>query len=115
MLNKILSGLCVLLVCTACASEAKRLKETEYLRTHPTKPVAYPADVDKPGQEKSYVVPELQKGVKPVTEADSPELLALPPRLAGVDLSEDKEEEKAKKPEEPVPEQEDDGFLEGTQ
>jgi uncharacterized lipoprotein len=111
MLKKTLFVFCLSLLCVACGSETKRLKDTQYLRTHPAKPVVYPEAVDKPAQERSYVVPELPKTVKPVTEADSPELLALPPRLAGVDLSEDKESEQNKKTEEPVP-QEDDGFLE---
>jgi uncharacterized lipoprotein len=116
MLNKILFGFCLSLLCVACTSEITRLKETEYLRTHPTKPVAYPAGVDQPAQEKTYVIPELPKpSPEQTTAAEAPELLVLPPKLAGVDTSEDAEGEETKKSEEEeaaeLEKEEEEGFL----
>jgi hypothetical protein len=97
MVKKILLGSCILLSCAACTSEVTRLKETEYLRTHSTKAVVYPEDVDKPAQEKSYQIPE--SSAKSAAEAEAPELLALPPRLVGVDISDDEEDEESKESE----------------
>lgn len=92
MVKKVLFSLCITLFFTACASEITRLKQTEYLRTHPGKPVVYPGDVDQPMQEKSYAIPELPKSSAQAS-SEPPELLALPPRLAGVDISKDEEDE----------------------
>lgn len=98
MVKKIVFALCVLLLGASCGSEIRQLKETEYLRTHPGKPLVYPQDVDRPEQEKTYVIPQLPKD-QAQTSSEAPELLVLPPRLAGVDLSEDPEDKEKKKPE----------------
>ncbi|HEY3488144.1 MAG TPA: hypothetical protein VGL10_08760 [Gammaproteobacteria bacterium] len=82
----------ILLGSAACSSDVARLKATEYLRTQPGKPVTYPAGVDKPQQEKSYVIPELPKSAVK-TESQPPELLEMPPRLSGVDVTPDEDED----------------------
>jgi uncharacterized lipoprotein len=112
MVKKTVLVLCVLLSCVACGSEIKRLKETEYLRTQPGKPVVYPEDIDSPAQEKIYVVPELPGSERAASE--TPELLVLPPRLVGVDLAEDEEDEAGDESGDGAEEGKsvDDGFLE---
>ena len=97
MVRKIVFALCIALFCSACSSEVKRLKETEYLRTQPGKPLVYPGDVDRPAQEKTYVIPESPKAPEQ-KPAEAPELLVLPPRLAGVDVSEDPADDGQEKP-----------------
>ena len=96
MVKKLAFVICIVLLGTACGSEVRRLKQTEYLRTHPGKPLTYPQGVDRPEQEKTYVIPELPKAPAQ-TSSEAPELMVLPPRLAGVDLSEDSEDEKKEK------------------
>lgn len=93
MVKKIAFACCLsLLFATACSSEIKRQKETEYLRTQPGKPLVYPEGLDRPAQEKTFVIPELSKA-SPQPGSQPPELLALPPRLSGVDVAADEEEE----------------------
>lgn len=93
MVKKIAFVCCLsLVVAAACSSEVRQRKETEYLRTQPGKPLVYPGDLDRPVQEKTFVIPELT-GSQPASQP--PELLALPPRLSGVDVSEDDEDEQA--------------------
>lgn len=118
IVKKAFFGLCILLFCVACTSEITRLKQTEYLRTQPAKALVYPEGVAKPLQEKTYVIPELPKAAQERTEPESPELLALPPRLAGVDISEDEDDEGDKEPQDQAvetPEEGDEGFLEQTE
>jgi hypothetical protein len=120
MVKKIVFGLCILF-CTACTSEIARQKASEYLRTEPGKPVTYPADVDKPAQEKTYVIPELPRlNPQQKAAAEAPELLVVlvvPPKLAGVDVSKDDEDEDEKKKaedkaEEVEPAEDEGGFIE---
>jgi hypothetical protein len=113
MVKKIFFGLCILF-CIACTSEIARVKGSEYLRTEPGKPVTYPAGVDRPAQEKTYLIPELAKpNAQQKEAAKAPELLILPPKLAGVDISEDKDEDEEKKDKEEADEEDDEGgFIE---
>jgi uncharacterized lipoprotein len=92
MVKKIALACCLPLFFAACASEVKRLKETEYLRTQPGKPLVYPDGLDRPTQEKTYVIPELPK-TSSQAATQPPELLALPPRLSGVELAGDDSDE----------------------
>ncbi|HEX5056118.1 MAG TPA: hypothetical protein VFX02_06435 [Gammaproteobacteria bacterium] len=108
MIKKTVFALCMSLVVVACGSEVRRLKETEYLRTQTGKPVVYPEGLGRPTEEKTFIIPDLPKGTQ---ASEAPELLALPPRLAGVDLSEDEDDEK--KPEDKEGGKPgDEGFLE---
>lgn len=112
MVNKSVYVLCISLVCAACGpSEVRLLKESEYLRTQTAKPLVYPDDVDRPEQEKTYLIPDLPKS-QAKTAAQSPESLILPPLLAGVDLSEEAEDGKSGEPEEEAGSSLDDGFIE---
>ena len=114
MVKKIFFGLCIL-CCTACTSEIARLKATEYLRTNPGKTVTYPAGIDQPVQEKTYVIPELAKpNPQQKAAVKAPESLIIPPKLAGVDISEDEEDEEKKaedKAEEVEPVEDEGGFI----
>jgi uncharacterized lipoprotein len=119
MVKKIFFGLCILF-CTACTSEIARQKASEYLSTHPGKPVTYPAGLDRPAQEKTYVIPELAKPnpqQKAATKA--PESLVIPPKLAGVDISEDEDEDEEKKAEDKAeevePQEDEGGFIDRAQ
>jgi uncharacterized lipoprotein len=114
MVKKIFFGLCILF-CTACTSEIVRQKASEYLRTEPGKPVTYPAGVDKPVQEKTYAIPELPKlNPQQKAAAEAPESLVVPPKLAGVDVSKDEDEEKKAedKAKEVEPAEDEGGFIE---
>lgn len=110
MVKKIAFACCLSLLFTAaCSSEIKRQKETEYLRTQPGKPLVYPEGLDRPVQEKTFVIPELSKAEQPASQP--PELLALPPRLPGVDVSEDEEDEEQSGNAESEGKSLDEGFL----
>jgi uncharacterized lipoprotein len=111
MVKKILFGLCILF-CTACTSEIARQKAGEYLRTEPGEPVTYPAGVDQPVQEKTYAIPELAKpNPQQKAAAEAPESLVVPPKLAGVDFSEDEEKKAEDKAEEVEPVEDEGGFI----
>jgi hypothetical protein len=118
MVKKIFFGLYILF-CAACTSEIVRQKASEYLHTHPGKPVTYPAGLDQPAQEKTYVIPELAKPNPQQKEAaKAPESLVIPPKLAGVDVSvdEDEEEKQAEdKAEEAEPQEDEGGFIDRAQ
>lgn len=109
MVKKTVFALCVSLLVVSCGSEVRRLKETEYLRTQTGKPLVYPQGLDHPAQEKTFVIPDLSKQAQTSKE---PELLVVPPRLAGVDMSEDKDDEKKSGDKEKESKPGDEGFIE---
>ena len=111
MVKKIVFVLCMSLLAISCGSEIRRLKETEYLRTQTSKPVVYPEGLDRPAQEKTFVIPALPQGAQ---TSEAPELLVLPPRLAGVDTSEDDEDAKKSEDKEQGGNPQDEGLLEPT-